>query len=64
VDNKQMQLIKNEILHYLCDDFKNNQAIFDRKEGYQVFNGTDLKMVMDKVVGGLKSAQRKLKVEE
>ena len=55
--NKEVQIIKNEILHYLCDDWEQNQAIFNRKEGYQVFNGTDLTMVMDKVVCGLKSAQ-------
>ncbi len=57
--NKELQAIKKEILHYLCDDFQDNQAIFDKREGYQVFNGTDLEMVMDKVVRGLKSAQRK-----
>lgn len=60
MDNKQLQIIKKEILHYLTDDFENNQAIFDKKEGWQVFNGTDLDMVMDKVVGGLYSAKRKL----
>lgn len=55
--NKEVQIIKNEILHYMCDDWKQNQAIFDRKEGYQVFNETDLTMIMDKVICGLKSAQ-------
>lgn len=60
MDNKQLQIIKKEILHYLTDDFENNQAIFDKKEGWQVFNGTDLDMVMDKVVGGLYSTKRKL----
>lgn len=60
MDNKQLQIIKKEILHYLTDDFENNQAIFDKKEGWQVFNGTDLDMVMDKVVDGLYSAKRKL----
>ena len=58
MDNKQLQIIKKEILHYLTDDFENNQAIFDKKEGWQVFNGTDLDMVMDKVVGGLYSAKK------
>lgn len=58
--NKEFQIIKKEILHYLCDDFHNNQAIFDKKEGRQVFNGTDLTMVMDKAVHGLKAAQVKI----
>ena len=51
--NKDIQILKIEILHYLCDDFGGNQAIFDRKEGYQVFHNTDLEMVMDKVVKAL-----------
>ena len=58
MDNKQLQIIKKEILHYLTDDFGDNQAIFDKKEGWQVFNGTDLDMVMDKVVAGLYSAKK------
>jgi len=58
--NKEVKLIKEEILHHLCDDFKNNQAIFDRKEGFACFNGTNLTMVMDKIVNGLKSAQGKI----
>ena len=57
---KELQIIKKEILHYLTDDFKGNQAIFNKKEGWQVFNGTDLSMVMDKVVAGLYSAKKKL----
>jgi hypothetical protein len=58
--NKDVLLIKEKILHCLADDFKGNQAIFDRKEGWQVFNGTDLSMVMDSVVKGLKFAQEEL----
>ena len=60
MNKKELQIIKKEILHYLTDDFKDNQAIFDKKEGWQIFNGTDLDMVMDKVVGGLYSAKKKL----
>lgn len=54
--------IKKSILHYLCDDWNNhkkgkvhkeNQAIFDKEDGYAVFSGTDLEMVMDKVVSGI-----------
>lgn len=58
MNKKELQIIKKEILHYLTDDFKDNQAIFDKKEGWQIFNGTDLDMVMDKVVGGLYSAKK------
>ena len=60
MNNKELQIIKKEILHYLADDFKDNQAIFDREYGYQIFNGTDLDMVMDKVAAGLYSAKNKL----
>lgn len=42
MNNKELQIIKKEILHYLADDFKDNQAIFDREYGYQIFNRTDL----------------------
>ena len=60
LSNKDVLLIKEKILHCLADDFKGNQAIFDRKGGWQVFNGTDLSMVMDSVVKGLKFAQGEL----
>ena len=54
--------IKKSIIHYLCDNWNNhkrgkthkeNQAIFDKEDGCAVFSGTDLKMVMDKVVLGI-----------
>lgn len=60
--NKQRNLIKNKILMCLTEDFKGNQAIFS-KEGWQVFNGTDLDMVMDAVVKGLEFAKEKYKAE-
>ncbi|MBS5619810.1 hypothetical protein [Eubacterium sp.] len=55
-------VIKKSILHYLCDDWNNhkrgkghkeNQAIFNKEDGCAVFSGTDLEMVMDKVVSGI-----------
>ena len=55
--NKERNLIKKKIVKCLTEDFKNNQAIFDKKEGWQVFNGTNLDMVMDKVVKGLEMAK-------
>jgi len=57
--NKQRNLIKKKILMCLTEDFKNNQAIFS-KEGWQVFHGTDLTMVMDAVVKGLEFAKEEL----
>lgn len=58
-------IIKNNILHYLCDDWNNhkrgkahkeNQALFDREDGFAIWNEIDLEMVMDKVVSGIWSA--------
>lgn len=60
LSNKEVLLIKEKILHCLADDFKGNQAIFNRQKGWQVFTGTDLEMVMDKVIKGLKFAQCEL----
>ncbi len=60
MNNKQLQIIKKNILKYLTEDFKGNQAIFDKEEGWQVFNGTDLEMVMDKVVAGLYESKKEL----
>jgi hypothetical protein len=59
--NKERNLIKKKILKCLTEDFKNNQAIFDKKAGWQVFQDTDLDMVMDKVVKGLEMAKHELK---
>ena len=49
--------LRGLILKYLTEDSGTgdrrrkefSQAIFAKKEGYAVFNGTDLGMVMDKV---------------
>lgn len=54
--------IKDSIMHYLCDDWNNhkrgkahkeNQALFDRKDGYAMWNTIDLEMIMEKVVKGI-----------
>lgn len=58
------EAIKKEILRHLCDEFDGNYPIFNREAGYQIYNGTDLSMVMDKVAGGLKAAQRKIELGE
>ena len=38
-----------------------NQAIFNAKEGWQVFNGTDLNMVMEKFDSAVGNMERKKK---
>lgn len=55
-----VKIAKKKILKCLTEDFtygknggKTNQAIFDPKEGFACFNGTDLHMVMNAVVLGL-----------
>lgn len=57
MDNKQRNLIKKKILKCLTEDLDGNQALFDKKGGWQNFNGTDLTMVMDAVVLGLELAK-------
>ena len=58
--NKDRNIIKAKILKCLTEDFRNNQAIFNNEEGWQVFNDTDLEMVMDKVVKGLEFAKEEI----
>ena len=55
--NKERNLIKKKILKCLTEDFKGNQAIFDKKGGCQVFNSTNLYMVLSAVVKGLEIAK-------
>lgn len=59
MNKADLRLCKKKILKCLTEDFtygndgeKHNQAIFDR-QGWQIFNGTDLDLVMDKIVLGL-----------
>jgi hypothetical protein len=58
--NKELQVCKAKILKCLTEDFERNQAIFNKQEGWARFNGTNLEMVMEKVVKGLKFAQVEL----
>lgn len=58
--NKERNLIKKKILKCLTEDFEGNRAIFDKKGGWQVFNGTDLYRVMSAVVKGLEMAKHEL----
>ncbi len=67
MNKSDVRLAKKKILKCLTEDFeygtrkdgqplarpRKNQAIFDKKEGYAIFTGTDLEMVMEKVVLGL-----------
>jgi hypothetical protein len=65
---RQRNQLKKLILRCLTEDFDygrsrktgkplkrrhRNQAIFDGEKGYQVFSGTDLDMVMERVALGL-----------
>ena len=61
--NKERNLIKKRILKCLTEDFNGNQAIFNKKEGWQVFGGTDLNMVMNAVCKGLEMAKHDLETQ-
>lgn len=52
---QQAKEAKQAILDKLTKDTDKpfNQAIFNLQEGYAIFDGTDLQMVMNKVVAGL-----------
>ena len=39
--NKERNLIKKKIHKCLTEDFKGNQALFDKTEGFAKFNDTD-----------------------
>lgn len=59
--NKERNVIKNKILKCLTEDFKGNQALFNKNCGYQIFSGTDLEMVMGAVCKGLEMAKFEFK---
>jgi hypothetical protein len=61
--NKERNLIKKKIVKCLTEDFKGNQAIFDKQEGYAIFTATDLSMVMWAVTKGLEMAKYELNSE-
>ena len=52
ITKKQRNSLKREIVKKLTDDA---HGIFDKKEGYAVYNGTNLQMVMQCVFDGLNS---------
>ena len=57
MDKNDVRVAKSKILKCMTEEFKRgskiNVPIFDKSEGYACFNGTDLEMVMDKVILGL-----------
>jgi len=61
--NKERNIIKKQILKCLTEDFKYNQAIFNKQEGWAVFNNTNLEMVMNKVVKGIERAKYEINNE-
>jgi hypothetical protein len=60
--NEEAQRIEAAIHRCLTEDFKigreTNQAIFNPQHGWARFNGTDLDMVMEKVVSGIALARK------
>jgi uncharacterized membrane protein YbaN (DUF454 family) len=56
----EKRLIKKKILKCLTEDFENNKALYDKDKGYCIFSNTNLEMVMDKVVKGIKFAEIEL----
>lgn len=60
MENKERNLIKKKIIKCLTENFEGNQAIFNKQHGWQVFNGTDLDMVMNAVCKGLEMAKFEL----
>ena len=60
ITNNARNIIKKKILKCLTEDFKRNQALYDKKEGYACCNGIDLEMIMDKVVKGIEMAKHEI----
>lgn len=60
ITNKARNILKKKILKCLTEDFKRNQALYDKKEGYACWNGIDLEMIMDKVVKGIEMAKHEI----
>jgi hypothetical protein len=55
--NKERNIIKKNIIKCLTENFKGNQAIFDKQDGYAIYTATDLTMVMWAVTKGLEMAK-------
>ena len=66
------QRLRESFLKFLTEDSPHhdmrkkdfNQAIFNKEEGWQVFNGTDLEMVMEKFDRAIKECQKLEKLTE
>ena len=63
ITNNARNIIKKKILKCLTEDFKRNQALYDKNEGYARWNGIDLEMIMDKVVKGIEMAKHEINDE-
>lgn len=61
MNKRDARLVKKQILKCLTTDFKyksgritrTNSALFDKKEGYQIYNGIDLTTIMDAIALGI-----------
>ena len=69
MDKHERERIRKTFIHYLTFDSEThdarrkefNQAIFDAKEGWAVFNRTDLDMVMEKFDKTLQELEKGVK---
>lgn len=65
MNKQEAMLLRSEFLRFLTVDSETqdrrrkefNQAIFDAEEGWAVFHGTDLDMVLDKFDKALKAVK-------
>jgi hypothetical protein len=70
--DQDIQVLRDEFLRLLTVDGETkdrrrkdyNQAIFDPVEGWAVFNGTDLDMVLDKFDGAVKNIYPQLRMKK
>lgn len=61
MNKRDARLVKKQILKCLTTDFKyksgrltrHNNALFDKKEGYQIYSEIDLTMIMDAITLGI-----------
>jgi hypothetical protein len=70
--DQDIQVLRDEFLRLLTVDGETkdrrrkdyNQAIFDPKDGWAVFNDTDLDMVLDKFDGAVKNIYPQLRMKK
>lgn len=58
--DKELQICKKNIIKCLIENFNGNRALFDKEEGWSMFNAICSEMVIEKVVMGLELSQNSL----